>query len=99
REVVDRDSRLQSTYNELTDSPYAIRRTVSASNCATDNWRIFLHAAPSALSGMVSVTTNSSICDFSMLPIAGPDNTAWVQYATTSLAPRSFSAFDAAHNV
>ena len=33
-------SRNQSTYSELTDSPNATRRIVSASNSATDNCRM-----------------------------------------------------------
>ncbi len=36
------DLRNQSTYNELTDSPNAMRRIVSPSNSATLSWRILL---------------------------------------------------------
>ena len=84
--------------SELTESSSAIRRIVSAINSAVPIWRIFLHAAAFALSGMVSVTTSSSITEFSMRSIAGPDNTGCVQYATSLAAPCSFNAFAASDN-
>ena len=37
-----RAAETQSTYSELTDSPKAMRRIVSASSSATDSWRILL---------------------------------------------------------
>src|ERR1700722_20833740 len=89
----------QSTYNELTDSPNAIRRIVSPSNSATLSWRILLHPLADSDKGIVSVTTSSSSCDPSRFLIAGPDNTGCVQYATTLRAPLRFNAAAAAHNV
>src|SRR6478672_3820040 len=65
----------QSTYNELTDSPYAMRRIVSASSSATESWRILLQALAASLNGIVSVTTSSSSAEASMFLIAGPDST------------------------
>ncbi len=46
-----------STNNELTESSLLILNTVSASNPATDNTRIFLLDCASLRNGMVSVTT------------------------------------------
>src|SRR5690606_15209649 len=89
----------QSTYSELTDSPKAMRRMVSASSSATLSWRIRPQALAASDSGMVSVTTSSSRADFAMLSIAGPESTGWVQYATTLVAPCAFSAAAAAHRV
>ena len=77
---------------ELTESSLLMRRMVSASNPATDSTRIFLHAWASFDSGIVSVTTNSSIEDWSIRATAPPDSTGCVQYATTRFAPSAFSA-------
>ena len=64
---------------ELTDSPKATRRMVSASSSATLSWRIRPQAFAASESGMVSVTTSSSSCDFVMLSIAAPESTGCVQ--------------------
>src|SRR5690606_2278167 len=89
----------QSTYNELTDSPYAMRRIVSASSSATESWPILPQAFADADNGIVSVTTSSSSAEPSMLLMAGPESTGCVQYATTLRAPFFFSAAAAAHSV
>src|SRR4051812_8596957 len=68
----------QSTYSELTDSPNAILRIVSASNSATDNWRIFGQFFAASDNGIVSVTTSSSSADPERFWIAGPDSTGCV---------------------
>src|SRR6185437_9013255 len=91
--------RNQSTYNELTDSPKAMRRMVSASSSATESWRILAQACTSGRSGRVLVTTSWSSWEPSILLIAAPDSTGCTQYATTLRAPRSFSAAAAAHKV
>src|SRR3546814_698225 len=89
----------QSTYNELTDSPNAIRRIVSASSSATLSWRILPQALAASDSGIVSVTTSSSSSERVTLSIAAPDSTGCVQYATTLVAPSALSAAAAAHRV
>src|SRR5690606_14152121 len=71
----------QSTYSELTDSPKAILRIVSASSSATLSWRILPQASAADDSGMVSVTTSSSSAAFDTLSIAAPESTGCVQYA------------------
>src|SRR6185369_16133075 len=88
-----------STNNELTLLSSQILRIVSAISPATLTMRIFSHASASGLSGMVSVTTSSSITDAAMRLTAGPDSTACVQYATTRTAPCSFNAFAASQSV
>src|SRR3546814_5825210 len=60
----------QSTYSELTDSPNAIRRIVSASSSATLSWRILPQALAASDSGIVSVTTSSSSSERVTLSIA-----------------------------
>src|SRR5262249_35751951 len=85
----------QSTYSELTDSSSRMRRIVSASSAATDNWRMRPQFFASPDGGIVSVTISSSSADFVILSTAAPDNTGWVMYATTFVAPSSFSAWAA----
>ena len=68
-----------STNKELTELSSQILRIVSASSSATLIWRIFAQASASGLSGMVSVTTSSSIADASMRLTAGPESTGCVQ--------------------
>src|SRR5690606_28389811 len=89
----------QSTYSELTDSPNAIRRIVSASSSATPSWRILPQPRAASDSGMVSVTTSSSSWEPLMLSIAAPESTGCVQYAATLVAPCALSAAAAAHRV
>ena len=48
---------------------------------ATDSWRTLVHCRPASLSGMVLVMTTSSSAEALMRSIAGPENTACVQYA------------------
>src|SRR5277367_157526 len=91
--------KLQSTYNELTDSSSRIRRIVSASNAATDNWRMRPQALACGDNGTVSVTTNSSSTDFEIESTALPDRMACVMYATTFCAPSFFSACAAMQSV
>ena len=52
-----------SMNSEDTESSLLMRNIVSASRPATDKTRIFLHACASARSGMLSVTTSSSMVD------------------------------------
>src|SRR5579862_9038729 len=73
------DNHLYSTNSELTLSPSQILRIVSANSSATLTTRTFFDASASGPSGMVSVTTSSSITEASILPTAGPDNTGCVQ--------------------
>src|SRR5688500_3452095 len=86
-----------STNKLLTELSSQILRIVSAMSVATLTTRILGHASASGRSGMVSVTTSSSITEPVMRSIALPDNTGWVQYATTRTAPCSFSARAASH--
>src|SRR3546814_1698705 len=51
----------QSTYNELTDSPNAIRRIVSASSSATLSWRILPQALAASDSGIRSEEHTSEL--------------------------------------
>src|SRR3546814_14710845 len=53
----------QSTYTELTDSPNAHPRIVSASSPATLTWRILPQALAASASGLVSVTTSPPSSD------------------------------------
>jgi hypothetical protein len=70
---------LQSTYSELTDSPNAMRRIVSASSSATLSWRM----RPAALGRgrqRDGVGHHQFIeRELLMLSTAGPDSTGWVQ--------------------
>jgi len=86
-------------HSEDTESSFEIRRIVSASSPATDSTRSFLHDCPSARSGMVSVTTTSSSDESAIRCTAAPESTACVQYASTRVAPCSFSASEARHSV
>src|SRR5258708_30990426 len=87
-----RDQARHSTNNDLTELSSQILRIVSAISSATLTTRIFLLASASGLSGIVSVTTSSSITELSILPTAGPQSTVYVPYATTRPTPRTFSA-------
>src|ERR1700743_3401773 len=91
--------KLQSTYNELTDSSSRMRRIVSASSAATDNWRMRPQAFACADNGTVSVTTNSSNTIFEIDSTALPDRMACVIYATTFVAPSFFNACAAMQSV
>src|ERR1700733_11141817 len=91
--------KIQSTYNELTDSSSRMRRIVSASNAATDNWRMRPQAFACGDNGTVSVTTNSSSTDFEIESTALPDRIACVMYATTFCAPSFFNACAAIQSV
>jgi hypothetical protein len=54
---------------------------VSPTISATVFTTIFLQDLPASERGMVSVTINCVISDCSILSMACPDNTAWVQQA------------------
>ena len=72
---------------------------VSASSCAQESCRIRVHACASGDSGIVSVTTISSMSDEAIRATAPPESTGCVQYAITFLAPFSFNAVAALHSV
>ena len=57
------------------------------------------HARASSDSGIVSVTTISSMSDEAIRATAPPERTGCVQYATTLRAPCSFSAVAALQSV
>ena len=62
-----------SMNSELTESSVEMRRMVSASKPAIDSCRILPHARASSRSGIVSVTTSSSMSDSAMRSTALPD--------------------------
>src|SRR3546814_15969523 len=63
----------QSTYNELTDSPNAIRRIVSASSPATLSWRLLPQALAASHRRTVSVTTSPPTSERVTLAVGAPD--------------------------
>src|SRR5262249_53394056 len=71
----------------LTDSSLLTRRIASANNRSRLNCVMRRHAFAGAANGIVSVTKIESSFESLMRSIAGPENTAWVMYATTWLAP------------
>src|SRR6185312_14887509 len=75
-----------------TDSSLDTRVIVSARSCAHESWRMRGHSTASGDSGIVSVTTISSMSDSEIRATAPPESTACVQYATTFCAPCSFNA-------
>lgn len=73
------DTHTYSVNRELTELPSVILLIVSAINSAVPICLIFLHASASGFNGIVSVTTSSSITEFSIRSMAGPDSTGCVQ--------------------
>src|SRR5262249_19125994 len=68
-----------SVKSELTDSSFEMRVIVSARSCAHESTRMRLHAFASSESGIVSVTTISSISESAIRPTAPPERTGCVQ--------------------
>ena len=69
------------TNNVLTEWDVPILLIVSPNKSATDKTVIFKQFLACPFRGIVLVTTNRSIGASSILSIAGPDKTGWVQHA------------------
>src|SRR6266403_869414 len=77
------------TNKVLSESPLWIRRMASPKIRATESCVIFRQPSAFSRSGMVFVTTTSSIGDACSLSIAGPESTGCTAYATSLRAPDS----------
>src|SRR5206468_6333424 len=78
--------------SELIDSSSWVRRIASASRCATERTFTLPLFCASGRTGIVSVTTSSSIAELRRRSIAGPDSTPCVQQPMTLRAPALRSA-------